>query len=488
MIRAWILISGLCFCLVAKGQLYDAQWILGYNTSVVDFRTFDTIKTYSIPTNNYFSITNASICNPNGNLLFYTNGISICTENDTLPNGSGLSPSSYTTSYDCCGLNIPQAALFIPKPGNSRFYYLFHFTNDSLSLGRPGTLYYTLLDTSGNNGIGQVVEKNIPLLQGIALREGGMTACKHANGRDYWLVVGVFNTNIFYKYLITPEGISGPFIQQIGPVFIRPYDAAYSKFSQDGSKFATGIAAGPIVIMDFDRCSGDFSNPIRIYHNCAVDSNTFINGCVSVEFSPNGQYLYVSNSNDLTQYDLLASNIQDSTELYISDSTDQYGIDKLQLAENGKLYGCTWNGGLYALHVVNYPDNDGDSVDFVYGGQPTLTLSSYNLPNLINYKLGPLTGSGCDTLPNAIPYLGKADALIRIMPNPADKYAYVEVGYQGNYTFQLLNEAGQLVATKQTRQVDIFDTEALAAGVYFVRVVDGGTGAEVITKKLIVVH
>jgi len=267
-VALWLLIvKGL----LLPAQLYDAQWVLGYNTSVVDFRDLDTVKTYTIPTNNYFSITNTSICNSSGNLLFYTNGISICTPNDTLPNGSGLSPSSYTTSLNCCGLNIPQAALFIPKPGSSRYYYLFHFTNDSLSIGRPGTLYYTLLDTSGNNGIGQVVEKNIPLLSGIALREGGMTACKHANGRDYWLIIGSYNTNTFYKFLITPNNIEGPFTQSIGPIFPKPYDPAYSKFSQGGSKFATGIAVGPIIVMDFDRCSGYFSNPHTFFHVAYVE-------------------------------------------------------------------------------------------------------------------------------------------------------------------------------------------------------------------------
>ena len=50
------------------------------------------------------------------------------------------------------------------------------------------------------------------------------------------------------------------------------------------------------------------------------------------------------------------------------------------------------------------------------------------MPNMINYELGPLIGSGCDTIPTALnPSLQKTD-LLRILPNPADKYVYVEMG------------------------------------------------------------
>jgi len=154
----------------------------------------------------------------------------------------------------------------------------------------------------------------------------------------------------------------------------------------------------------------------------------------------------------------------------------------LQTAENGKLYGSTWNGGLKALHVVNHPDLKGDSAGFVYGGQPTLTQNALSLPNLINYKLGSLVGSGCDTIPTGVAQQTISNSL-RVLPNPADKYAYVEMGAQGNYEFDLLTVSGQVMATKQTQQVDIFDTETLAPGVYFLRVTDKTTGAQLAAKK-----
>jgi hypothetical protein len=187
---------------------------------------------------------------------------------------------------------------------------------------------------------------------------------------------------------------------------------------------------------------------------------------------------------------LLAPNIQDSVAVYTADTSDFYEMDMVQLAPNGKLYGSTWNGGLAAMHVVNYPDSLGISCGFVYGGQPTISVDNLNVPNLINYNLGPLLGSGCDTIPDS-PALIKPlieNSLLRVMPNPADKYLYVEMGMQGDYEFQLLNGLGQIVDTKETRQVDIFDTEHLAAGEYFVKAIDRSNEAINIIKKVVISH
>jgi hypothetical protein len=386
------------------------------------------------------------------------------------------------------GLDIQQGTLFIPKPDDSIHYYLFHFSNDAPDSTRPWRIYYSLIDKLGNGGVGSVSRLNVPIMQGLELREGGMTACKHANGRDYWLIMGASVINTFYEFLVTPDTILGPFTQTIGCEFPGPTDFAYSRFSQDGSKFATGIAAGaPLLLMDFDRCSGTFSNPKTILNDAYTDSSgSVFSQSVSMEFSPNGRFLYVSNITDLNQYDLQDSDMQDSIELFRNNNAF-YGIDMLQIAPNGKLYGSTWGGGLYAIHVVNAPDLKGDSADFVYGGQQTLTQNSMNLPNLINYNLGPLFGSGCDTIPTGIGNVVDNN-LLRLIPNPADKYLYVEMGMQGNYEFDLLNITGQVIDKKETRQIDNFDTEFLASGTYFLQVLDKCNANKAITQKLVIQH
>ena len=469
--------------------MYDAQWLLGCNpTTIMDFRN-DTLKLDTLPGATPSFLTVANICDEAGNLLYYTNGIYITDKNgDTLQNGAGINPCPYTDAWTGNGLNIPQAALFIPKPGDSHHYYLFHFSNDTLGETRPGTMYYSLIDKDANGGLGSVVSRNNPILQNVILREGGMTACKHANGRDYWLIMGASDTNMFYKFLITPDSILGPYTQNIGNSFLLPYDLAYNKFSQDGSKFVATTYEALVLLMDFDRCSGLFSNPQTIYNEASTNpAQLSLSGAGGVDFSPNNRFLYVSANINLNQYDLHASNIQDSVELYRADTSDYSQIGFVQLAPNGKLYGCTWNGGYYFLHKINYPDQLGTACEFVRGGQPVLSLDALNLPNLINYRLGPLIGSGCDTITTGLTAQTANDPL-RVQPNPANKYAYVEMGMQGNYTFQLLDATGKLISQKQTPQIDIFDTEQLPNGIYFISVKDRSSNTEIAGRRVVVAH
>ncbi len=315
-----LLLVPLLFCgLLINAQLYDAQWVIGPNTSVLDFR-IDTIRLYPISTFMNTKDANADICDSAGDLLYYTNGFYIAGSNgNALLNGDTLSPCAYTYQEYSQGLTIPQAAIFLPKPNNPRYYYLFHFSLDTLN--RPNTIYYSLIDKEGNSGLGAVIQKNVPVLklQSAILRGGGMTACKHANGRDYWIVMGGSNNNEFYKFLLTPDTILGPFIQNIGPVFSTPDDIANGKFSRDGSKYVTSCFDGLVLVVDFDRCSGDFSNPTTIFHYAGTFSGQALSGAVSEEFSPSGRFLYVNGNKDMAQYDLWANTIQDSVEIYVSD-------------------------------------------------------------------------------------------------------------------------------------------------------------------------
>ncbi|MDB5283406.1 MAG: hypothetical protein JWO06_2481 [Bacteroidota bacterium] len=467
--------------LVGKSQFYDAQWVLAPNPSRVDFRN-DTIANSSI--HGFFNtiLTDANICDSVGNLLFATNGVNVYDQlGDTLSNGVGLSPCLYTDLNSQDGLSIPQAALFLPMPDDN--YYLIHFSADSDN--RPSNLYYSLINHP--NGYWEVVKKNIVFCKS-RFRGGGMTACKHANGRDYWIIIGGLDDNSYYKFLLTPDTIKGPIIQNIGPSCTGPYDVAYSRFSIDGTSYATGTYVGLVTIMNFDRCAGEFSNVVTVYNNASNDPvHNPLSGSASLEFSPNGRFLYVANRTTLTQYDLWAPNTQDSVELYKADSLDHAQLSFLQMAPNGKIYGSTWNGGYYFMHVINQPNEKGDSSGFVRGGYVTLTQDDISLPNLINYKLGPLTGSGCDTLNSSILQNSISDG-IRIQPNPADKYVYVEMEMQGDYELQLLNESGQLLTKRETGQIEIFDTEKLAGGIYFIKTIYKKSQIEIVTKKLVVAH
>ncbi|MDB5281956.1 MAG: hypothetical protein JWO06_1031, partial [Bacteroidota bacterium] len=79
------------------------------------------------------------------------------------------------------------------------------------------------------------------------------------------------------------------------------------------------------------------------------------------------------------------------------------------------------------------------------------------------------------------------DERIRVIPNPADKYVYVEIGKQGDYEMRLLNEVGQLIATRRTRQIDVLNTANLVSGIYFLQILDKLNNT-IHAQKIIVQH
>jgi len=472
-IRGLFIYICVCCPLLAYEQLYDSKWVAGDTPlSFISFGsdsvTIDSIANYNLT----FTLTTANICDENGALLYITNGVYIYDKNgDTLQNGKGISPCAYTEQYICCGLNIPQAALFVPQPGNNQYYYLFHFTNDDTINGGPETMYYSVIDKEVNNGLGGVTKKNIKLLSHTPFREGGMTACKHANGRDYWLIIGGNVVNVFYKFLVTPDSIFGPYTQNIGPQFPLPFDNAYSRFSNDGSKYVTGVYEGPILVMDFDRCSGEFSNPITIY-NQSCPNGPSCSGSSSVEISPDNRFVYVGDVDQLTQYDLLAGNIQDSVQLYTIDSVQIAQMNMLQLAPNGKIYLSSWDGlATYdSLHVINNPNALGDSCDFKFASQPTYSHNNH-MPNMVNYSLGPLLGSGCDTLTGINNDAEAENINIRVYPNPAKQI--INLAFKANTTgvveFDLIDQLGETVMKELlgSQTYTQFGTGSLSNSLYY---------------------
>ena len=106
-------------------QEEDYIWRLGYFHGI-DFNNAQA-DTFSVPQFSPIGFTNSGICGGSGNLLFYTNGVTIFNSNsDTMMNGSGLNPTAFTVSHD--PLPISQASIVIQRPDHSNEYYLFHET------------------------------------------------------------------------------------------------------------------------------------------------------------------------------------------------------------------------------------------------------------------------------------------------------------------------------------------------------------------------
>ncbi len=343
--------------------------------------------------------TNANITNEEGQLLFSTNGAYLANATgEQMLNGGGLNPSWYTSQYPN-GLHISQSELILPKPGSPGIFLLIHGTLDNPSEApAPFSAYYlylTTIDMSLDGGLGGVVSKNQVLLQDT-LNVGKISAVRHANGRDWWVFCHKWGTSLYFRFLLTPEGVSLDGTQSIGVTRIA--DGGQVCFSPDGSRFAY-FYAGPsgLEIFDFDRCTGLFSNPAHI-------PIVATGGACGVAFSPNSRFVYVSSSPDVYQFDAEAEDVAASQVLiatwdgfYSPSPPFATMFDLAQLAPDGKVYIGTGNGTLH-LHVIHNPDAPGLACNLEQHGVELPRYFMNSLPNHPNYHLGALSGTVCDSL------------------------------------------------------------------------------------------
>ncbi len=380
---------------------HDNVWLMGYDSygsspdwggTRIDFSTNPPAITME-DHNMDFDITNGSMSSAKGELLFYTNAYFIANaQNDTMLGGVHLNPNPAYQDRN------QQGVLILPAPGDSSKYYLIHdmstFDPTPYAFHQVYHCLYSKIDMQGDKGLGEVEEINRIFLKDT-LCYGKLTACKHANGRDWWILIPKWNSSVYFTYLLTPAGLKFLGIQKMGA---NPTSSSgQAVFSPDGTRYvrynSLGSLGAWLDVFDFDRCTGLLSNPRNVHIPQA--------GMPGAAISPNSRYLYISNGLWLHQYDLDASDIIASEILlgtydgYLSPLNTFFFM--LQLAPDGKLYMNT-AGSVNTLHVIHQPDLPGAACRFEQHGVQLPTFNSWSLPNFPNYRLGPLDGSPCDTL------------------------------------------------------------------------------------------
>src|SRR4030095_7405971 len=151
---------------------------------------------------------------------------------------------------------------------------------------------FSAIDLTLDGGLGGVISKNDTILQDTLI--WGIGAVKHANGRDWWIVMLKDDSDIIFKILFTPQGISSILTQQLN-FQPNPWGIATQLvFSQNGEKFAysnnymiNGNWKQEVRLLNFDRCSGSFSN------ETIVDVSDSLTG-FGISFSSSSKYLYVT--------------------------------------------------------------------------------------------------------------------------------------------------------------------------------------------------
>lgn len=293
----------------------------------------------------------STVCTPQGDLLFYTDGVTVYNKNHgVMANGTGLDGHASAT----------QSSIIVQQPGSSVNYYIF--TVDAHQNNLRNGLKYSIVDLSQNGGLGAVVSKNIVLYANEVCEK--ITAVKHANGADYWIIVHRWDSRDFHAYLLTSSGLSAPVISTIGVRHNtdRTSSIGYMKTSPNGSKLAVAIfTQDRIELFDFNNSTGAITNPIQLNNYSQV---------YGLEFSPSGQFLYVSlySNGEVYQFDVTSNDQTTINNSAVLVGNGAWWFGALQLAPDGRIYMAkisTATIGSFNLDVINSPDIKGVGCNFI---------------------------------------------------------------------------------------------------------------------------
>ena len=222
-------------------------WYFGYNAGL-DFNSGSPI---ALTDGQLYTLEGcASISDNNGDLLFYTDGMTVYDRNHIImSNGTGLLGNNSSS----------QSGIIVKKPGSVSIYYIF--TSDGVS-GASGGVAYSEIDMSLNNGLGDVTSiKNVVLFPNACEK---ITGILHQNGTDFWIVSRLENSNTYHSYLVTNSGINlTPIVTNIGPVYSDLI--GYLKSSSNCAMItAANWSTGLVDLFDFDNSTGIISNYVSL--------------------------------------------------------------------------------------------------------------------------------------------------------------------------------------------------------------------------------
>lgn len=338
----------------AWGQKQAANWYFGSNAGI----RFNTTSTVSVNNGALLSTEGAaSVSSADGQLLFYTNGVTVWNKNHkVMDNGIGLAGNTNTT----------QSAIIIPRPKSKNLYYIF--TLDNLGIGNG--LNYSEVDISANGGLGKVTStKNVSIRTSVAEK---LTAIPHANGKDYWILVHGVDDKKFYAYQITENGVPKTAVISTTGSFHPNIlgTMGYMKFSPDGEKVACAVSGSNFVeLLDFDNTTGELTNPMRL---------DFTSSPYGIEFSPNGKLLYVSAGSSIFQYKI--PQIINSGLLALSEREikSDAAVWALQLGLDKKIYVCKQSD---KIGVIANPNDGNGNEDFEDNSFTLSNTAVQGLPN-----------------------------------------------------------------------------------------------------------
>ena len=279
----------------------------------------------------------ASVCNKEGDLLFYTNGITIWNQNHDVVN---------LTTPLMGDESATQSALILPKTNNESSFYIFT-TNSTIA---NNGLYYTSLHIDNDFNV-IIDDLNVLLSNNVTEK---ITTALHEDGNAIWLITHQKNNNVFNAYLTKSDGIDEPVLSNVGSQHTN--SIGQMKVSSDGKHLGVAMQTNKAFeIFDFNQTTGEISNDVTF----ELDGYPY-----GFEFSPDATKVYVTAGKCLHQIV-----IDTKINLVINDYS--CGVDtattlgSLQLGPDNKIYVARQDW--YYVGVIEFPNKQGLLCGYING-------------------------------------------------------------------------------------------------------------------------
>ncbi len=430
----------------------------GFNGYIFDFNIPDE-QVIEHDNNIGIGKANTSICDKDGNLLFYMNGCAVMNKDfEMMPDGDRL---SYNVIWQLLNLRCNdgtvgsfQDHITLTDPADEDEFYILHkpkiFNGIGLTDSLP--LWYSKVDMTREGGLGDVVLKNKVFDSSVRFLSSYLTAINHENGEDWWVIQAPIDDSVFHTYMIDSDGFRLDQIQNSDYFFTLSHTSASgtAKFSPDGTKYAMYNEVDGLLIYGFDRSTGYLNFQERIIPYVHTGPSIFC----SVEWSPNSRFIYTASSQFLHQIDLWEENVQENGIRLIdtyNGTQDPFSTTFFLMAQapDCKIYMCP-TSGTRSYHVIKKPNELGTACEFVQNGVKLPQQSNFGgMPNFPRFRVD--EEEKCD--PTLTSVFGDAVYYRRdltVYPSPSDGRYTIEVpdGFDRGQ-LSVINLDGQIVENKE---------------------------------------
>jgi hypothetical protein len=294
------------------------------------------------------------------------------------------------------------SAMFFKLKEETDDYYFVNFkvawldsTTNPLLHHRIARIYSSKIRVDNN---GYNVIKIDTLLRNDTILGSGIQACRHANGRDWWIFSSTWNQKQYLRGLLTPYGLNFEVYDGPGPDAFQ--NSGRNQFSADGTKLFHYITTSfrKMQIYDFDRCTGELSNFREIDFSGFIPYPPY--DFTPYVLSPDASKIYMGRSNPDTyaSYQNIQVDVESGQITVVGDT-----VFVPCLTPNLKWVVTGYHSVPFTLvnklNVYTQPNELGHECGRIKDLY-SLFIDGFRTEPIeyANHLLGPIDGSSCDTL------------------------------------------------------------------------------------------